>query len=189
MIWATVSSWSCFFWLYRAFLSSAAKNIISLFSVLTIWWCPCVELFLIVGRGCLLWPVHSLGKTISHGPTSFCIPMPNLPVPPGISLLPTFAFQSPKDILGWCPMMKRTSFFGVSSRILVSLHRTVHHQLFFSISGWSIDVDYCDFEWFALEMNKDYSVTLRLHPSTAFWTLLLTMRVTPFLLRGSCPQY
>ena len=120
-------------------------------------------------------------NSISLCPASFHIPRPNLPVTPAISWLPTFAFLS--------PMMKKTSFFGVSSRILVSLHRTVHHQLFFSISGWSIDVDYCDFEWFALEMNKDYSVTLRLHPSTAFWTLLLTMRVTPFLLRGSCPQY
>ena len=29
---------------------------------------------------------------------------------------------------------------------------------------------------------------LRLHPSNAFQTLLLTMRVTPFLLRCSCPQ-
>ena len=29
---------------------------------------------------------------------------------------------------------------------------------------------------------------LRLYPSTAFQTLLLTMRATPFLLRDSCPQ-
>ena len=43
MVWATVSSWSCFCWLYRASPSSAAKNIINLISVLTIWWCPCVE--------------------------------------------------------------------------------------------------------------------------------------------------
>ena len=43
MIWATVSSRSCFCWLYRASPSLAAKNIISLISVLTIWWCPCAE--------------------------------------------------------------------------------------------------------------------------------------------------
>ena len=43
MIWATVSSWSCFCWLYRAlYRALAAKNIISLILVLTIWWCPCV---------------------------------------------------------------------------------------------------------------------------------------------------
>ena len=39
---------------------------------------------------------------------SFCTPRPNLPVTPGISGLPTFAFQS--------PIMKRASFWGVSSR-------------------------------------------------------------------------
>ena len=63
MIWATVSSWSCFCWLYRASSSMAAKNIINLISVLTIWWCSCVE-SCVVGRGCLLWPVHSLSKTL-----------------------------------------------------------------------------------------------------------------------------
>ena len=46
MIWATISSWSCFCWLNRTSPSSAANNIISLISVLTIWWCPCVELSL-----------------------------------------------------------------------------------------------------------------------------------------------
>ena len=42
MIWVTVSSWSCFCWLYGASPSLAAKNIINLILVLTIWWCPCV---------------------------------------------------------------------------------------------------------------------------------------------------
>ena len=43
MIWATVSSWSPFCWLYRASPSSAAKNIIKVISVFAVWWCPCVE--------------------------------------------------------------------------------------------------------------------------------------------------
>ena len=29
---------------------------------------------------------------------------------------------------------------------------------FFSIIGWGIGLDYCDIEWFALEMNRDHSV-------------------------------
>ena len=29
---------------------------------------------------------------------------------------------------------------------------------FFSITGQVIDLDYCDIEWFALEMNRDHSV-------------------------------
>ena len=48
MIWVTVSSWSCLCWLYRASTSVAAKNIINLILVLTIWWCPCVESSLIL---------------------------------------------------------------------------------------------------------------------------------------------
>ena len=34
----------------------------------------------------------------------------------------------------------------------------------FSISVWSIDLDYCDIEWIALEMNRDYSVTIEIAP-------------------------
>ena len=29
---------------------------------------------------------------------------------------------------------------------------------FFSITGWGIDLDYYDIEWFALETNRDNSV-------------------------------
>ena len=48
MIWATVSSKSWFFWLYRASSSLDAKSIINLNLVLTIWWCPCVEFSLML---------------------------------------------------------------------------------------------------------------------------------------------
>ena len=66
MIWATVNSQSfyCCWLLYRASLFLAAKNIINMISLLTIWWCPCVVFSCVVGRGCLPWPVHSLGKTL-----------------------------------------------------------------------------------------------------------------------------
>ena len=40
---------------------------------------------------------------------------------------------------------------------LVGLHRTIQLQLL-SITGRDIDLDYCDIEWFALEMNRDHSV-------------------------------
>ena len=43
LIWATVSSRSCFCWLYRASPSLPAKHRINLISVWTIWWCTCVE--------------------------------------------------------------------------------------------------------------------------------------------------
>ena len=67
---------------------------------------------------------------------------------------------------------------------LVGLHRTVQIS-FFSITGQGIDFDYHDIEWFALEMNRDYSVILEI----AFkYCILLTIIATTFLLRDSCSQ-
>ena len=40
---------------------------------------------------------------------------------------------------------------------LVGLHRTIQFQLL-QHYGQGIDLDYCDVEWFALEMNRDHSV-------------------------------
>ena len=72
---------------------------------------------------------------------------------------------------------------------LVGLYSTIQFGFsFFSFTSWGIGLDYHDIELFALEMNRDRAVVLRLHPSTAFWTLLFTMMATPFLLRDSCPQ-
>ena len=33
---------------------------------------------------------------------------------------------------------------------------------FFSITGWDIDLDYCDIEWFALETNRDHFVVFEI---------------------------
>ena len=65
--------------------------------------------------------VFSWQHSISLCPASFRIPRPNLPVTPGVSWLPTFAFQS--------PIMKRTSFLVLVLKGLVGLHRTVQLQL------------------------------------------------------------
>ena len=32
------------------------------------------------------------------------------------------------------------------------------------MSGWGIDLDYCDIEWLALEMNRDHSLTFEISP-------------------------
>ena len=108
IIWATVSSWSYFWWLYRASPSLVAKNIINLILVLTICWCPCEESYTLCcwKRVFAMTSAFSWQNSISFCHVSFCTPRPNLPVTPGISWLPTFAFQS--------PIMKRTSFGGVS---------------------------------------------------------------------------
>ena len=44
---------------------------------------------------------------------------------------------------------------------LVGLHRTVQLQLL-SVTGWGIDLDYCDVKWFALERNRDHSVVFEI---------------------------
>ena len=49
-------------------------------------------------------------------------------------------------------MVKRTLFLVLVLEGVVGLHRTNQLQLF-GISGWSIDLDYCNIEWLALEMN------------------------------------
>ena len=46
-------------------------------------------------------------------------------------------------------------------KVLVGLHRTVQLH-FFSITGWGIDLDNCDIEWFALETNRDHSVVFEI---------------------------
>ena len=45
----------------------------------------------------------------------------------------------------------------------VGLHKTIQFQ-FFSITGWGIDMDYSNIEWFALEMNGDDSITFEIAP-------------------------
>ena len=54
-------------------------------------------------------------------------------------------------------MMKRTLFLVLVLEGLVHHHRTVQLQ-FFGTSGWGIDLDNCDTEWFALDTNRVYSV-------------------------------
>ena len=44
---------------------------------------------------------------------------------------------------------------------LVGLHRIVQLQLL-SITGWGINLDTRDIEWFALEMNRDHSIVFEI---------------------------
>ena len=92
-------------------------------------------------------------NSVSLCPVSFYTLRPNLPVTPGISWLTTFAFQS--------PVMKRTSFFGVS---LESFQRTIQlhllwHQCFGNILGllwcWMVSLktnrsSCCFWDWFQI---------------------------------------
>ena len=59
---------------------------------------------------------------------------------------------------------------------------------FFGISDWGTDLDYCDIEWFALEMNRDHSVVFNIAPTYCSWGSSVDYEATLFLLRDSCPQ-
>ena len=174
MIWATVSCWSCFCWLYRASPSLAAKNIINLILVLTIWWCPCVESSLVL-----------LEEGVCYDQCIFLALLHSTFQGQIFLLLQVFLDFL---LLHSSPVLWKGHLFWVLVlKGLVGLHRTVQLQLLQHY--WlGHKLDYHDIEWFALETNRDHSVIFEMHPSTAFRTLLLTMMATPFLLRDSCPQ-
>ena len=69
---------------------------------------------------------------------------------------------------------------------LVGHHRTIQLQLLWHC-GWGIDLDYCDIERFALEMNRAHSVIFEIASKYCISDSLLTVRATPFLLRDSRP--
>ena len=101
MVWATVSSWSCFCWLYRASPCLAAKNIINLISVLTIWSCPYID------------PIILMGETSSLTATPQSVPVCRGRWPPEscwMILVPLARQLSPQGTQGadgtWGPILR-----------------------------------------------------------------------------------
>ena len=91
----------------------------------------------------------------------------------------TFAFKS--------LMMKRTSIWVL---VLEGLHRLFNFS-FFSIIGQGIDLDYCDIEWFALEMKRDHSALFEIASKYCILDSFVDSfgeMAAPFLLSDSCPQ-
>ena len=69
---------------------------------------------------------------------------------------------------------------------LVGLHGTIQLQLL-SIGGWGMDLDYCDVEWFALEINPYHSVIFETAPKYCISASFVNSRVTPFFSKGFLP--
>ena len=82
-------------------------------------------------------------NSVSLCPASFYTPKPNLPVTPYL-LTSYFYILAPYD--------EKDIFFSV----LVLEGLQSHCRT--GISGWGIDLDYCDSEWFALEPNRYHFV-------------------------------
>ena len=149
--------------------------------VVNLEWFPDVLLFIIctqsVSRSVIM---SDFCDPMNCSPASFCTPRTNLPVTPGVSWLPTFAFQS--------PIMKRTSFFVLVLEGHVGPQRTIQLQLlqhYWLGHRLGLLLILNGLPWKRTEIIQLF---LRQHPSTAFQTPLLTMMATQFLQRDSCPQ-
>ena len=179
MIWVTASSQSCFCWLYRASPSLVSKNIIN-FGVDHLVMSMCRVFSCVVGRGCLVWPVRSLGKTLVAFALIYFVLHDQTWLLLQVSLDFLLFHSSP---LWW----KRHIFLVLVLDGLVCHHRTVNFS-FFGIGVWGIDLHHCDIEWFTLETNRDHSVIFDISTKDCISDSLLTMRANPFLLKDSCPQ-
>ena len=109
MIWVTVSLWSHFCWPYRASPSLAAKNIINLVLVLTIWLYSCAESSLVLLEESFCWSARSLGKALLSFVQLHFVPQGQTCLLLQVSLDFIPLHSSP---LWW----KGHLFFGVSSR-------------------------------------------------------------------------
>ena len=172
MIWATVSSQSCFCWLYRASPSSAAKNIINLTSVIDhLVMSMCRVISCVVGRECLLWPVCSLGKAL----LPFALLHFVLQDQTCLLLQVSHDFLLLRSSLLW---WKGRLFLVLVLYDLVGLHRIFQLQhLRHQSLGHRLTLLLNGSPWKQTDIILSF---LRLHISSAFGTLLLTMRATPF---------
>ena len=169
MIWATVSSRSCFSWLYTASPSSATKNIINLIFIFMIWWSPRVVSSLMLleegvsnDQGILLAKLL-LAFVVLHFviQSQTCLLLQ-------VSLEFLFLHFNP---LWWIGLV------GLHRIDQLLQHRLLEHRL--------LNHSYCDLNGLPWKWPKIILLFLRLCPNTAFLTLLLTVRVTPFLLWDS----
>ena len=119
----------------------------------------------VVGRGCLIWPLHSLGKTLLAFVLFFFFFLYSKAKFASYSMsLLTSHFCIP------VPYNEEDIYLGVSSRRSCrSSWNQPFNFSFFSITGQGIDLDYSDIEWFALAKNRDHSVIFEI--SSKYWIL------------------
>ena len=72
-------------------------------------------------------------------------------------------------------------------KVLVGLHRTVP-LLLFHVAGWSIGLDYCHIEWFALEMNGDHLVIFEIASKYCISDSFVDHGGYSISSKGSCQQ-
>ena len=142
----------------------------------------CRVFFCVVGRACLLWPVHSLGRTLLAFALLHSVFQGQICL-----LLQVFLDFL---LLHSCPLKWKGHLFWVLVlEGLVGLLRTVQLQLLQRY--WSRHRLGLLWYWIVCLGNEQRSFCHFwdcIQPSTEFQSLLLTLMATPFLLRDSCPQ-
>ena len=104
----------------------------------------------VAGRGCLLWPVHSLGKTL----LAFVLLHFVLQGQTYLLLQISLDFL----LLRSSPLWWKGHLFCVISRRSCRSSEELFNFSFFSITRQGIGLEHCDTEWFALETNRNHSV-------------------------------
>ena len=144
IIWSTISSRSYFYWLYRASLSLAAKKYNqSDFGIDHPVMSMCKVVSWVVGKGFLLWVMCSLEKTLLANALVHSV----LQGQACLLFWVSFDFLILHSYHLW---WKRHCFFGASSKRCFKSSQNQSTFSFFNISGWDIDLHYCDIEWFTL---------------------------------------
>ena len=153
MIWATVSTRSCFCWLLSFSIFGYKEWNQSNFSVDHLVMAMCRVISCVAEKGYLLWLVYSLDKTLLAFTLFHVILQGQTYLLFSIFLDFLLLHSNP---LWW----KEHLFYFLVLLVFIEL---VNFR-FFGISGWGIDLDYCDVEQFALEMNWDHSVIYDIAP-------------------------
>ena len=136
-------------------------KMISLLSVVTIWWCPCVKSSLVLLEVVCYDQGVLLAKLLAFSLLHFVLQCQTCLL---FQLSLNFLLLH-SSLLWW----KGHLFFLVlvlEDLVRDPVREPVREPVylrFFSIRGWGTDLDYC-VEWFALETNQDHSVTFEIVP-------------------------
>jgi len=116
----------------------------------------CRDISCTVGRGCLLWPVCSLSKTLLAFMLLYFVFQDQTCLLLQVSLSSYFCNSDPYD-------EKDIFILVLVLEIVVCLHRTI--QLHLLQPQWlGINLDYCDVKWLALEIKWDHFLVLKFAP-------------------------
>ena len=85
------------------------------------------------------------------------------------------------------PFDEKDIFTGCQFQKVLQVFIEQFNFSFFSITGWGIDLDYCDIDGFALEMNRYYSVIFEIAPKYCISDYFVDYEIYPISSKGYLP--